>query len=230
MTQNIEEPTTNERGQEIHPAFARISAGRVSHGGGGAVLFDSDVRHQHTVRITISTATRERSLNRDTIFHGKELIEVELSEAQWAGFVSSMNGSGVSTTLRWIKGQGSLPGLPFAPRMAIQLGEVKDAATRLFAKAREAMDRYEQAITDKAGAREIKDRRRVLRSALTNSVPNMTFAATSLTEYAEDVVQMARADIEAMVIAQAAKLGLDPSQAQAALTSSLTQPAAIEAD
>jgi hypothetical protein len=39
---------------------------------------------------------------------------------------------------------------------------------------------------------------------------NMTFAAKSLSEHAENVVQRARADVEAMVLAKAAQLGLEP--------------------
>lgn len=41
--------------------------------------------------------------------------------------------------------------------------------------------------------------------------PNVAFAARSLNEHAENVVQRARADIEAMVLSKATQLGLDPA-------------------
>lgn len=46
---------------------------------------------------------------------------------------------------------------------------------------------------------------------------NISFAAQSLTEHAENVVQRAKADIEAMVVARAKQLGLDPSDLDGSL-------------
>jgi hypothetical protein len=207
--------TTNERGDEVHPAFGRIHASRVSHGGGkhgGAVLFDSDLIHRHTVRVTIESATRKRDLSHDYIHGGKELIEVEMSEAQWASFVSSMNTSGVSCTLLHTP-EGPVPGLEYHPRMAESMAEVRDSAAKVFAEAKAAMAAYD-AIDPKAP---VKERRRALdnlRSTLRNSEANVAFAATSLTGHVENVVSRARADIEAMVSTEAQRLGLTSADRQ----------------
>lgn len=40
----------------------------------------------------------------------------------------------------------------------------------------------------------------------------MSYAAKSLSEHAENVVQRARADIEAMVVSKAEQLGIDPGE------------------
>jgi len=40
----------------------------------------------------------------------------------------------------------------------------------------------------------------------------MEFAASSLAKHSENVVQKARADIEAMVISKAQQIGLDPAE------------------
>lgn len=217
MTQrHIEPPTHDKYGNEVHPAFGMISAGRVSIGGGpgsGSVLFQSDIKHGHTVRITISRATRKRDLNHDWVHSGQELIEVELSEAQWASFVSSMNTSGVPCTLRRTENDVFVPGLEYQPRLAESMGEVKDAAVKAFGGIREAMQAYEKAIEEKAGAKTIKEARRKLHYAIEHSGANMHFAAKSLVEHTENVVQKARADIEAMVFQEAARLGLEPGQA-----------------
>jgi hypothetical protein len=214
MTRETVHPVTNERGEESHPAFSLISASRISYGGGGGVLFDSDITHQHTVRIKIETATRQRRLNHDYIHGHKQLIEVELSEAQWASFVSSMNTTGVPATLRWLPGEGQLPELPYAPRLQQSMDEVRNVAERLFTEAREALAEYEQAVAEKAGAKVVREKLRNLHATLENSKSNVTYAAKSLNEHTENVVQKARADIEAIVYHESQRLGLDAGQSK----------------
>jgi hypothetical protein len=214
------EPTLDKYGAEEHPAFGMIRASRttvVGGAGSGAVLFDSDIKHGHTVRIVIERATRKRDLNSDWIHGGNELIEVELSEAQWASFVSSMNTTGVPCTLRRTETDLQVPGLPYAPRLAESMAEVKGAAVAAFGKIREALLAYEQAVAEKAGAKAVREARNRLHYAVENSGANMTFAAKTLVEHTENAVQRARADIEAMVAQEAARLGLDSGQAQGLL-------------
>ena len=52
---------------------------------------------------------------------------------------------------------------------------------------------------------------RALEIAIGHMTPNMDFAAKSLTEHAENVVQRARADVEAFVVQKATQLGLNPA-------------------
>ena len=196
-------PTLDERGAETHPAFALIGAARVSAGPPGAVLFDSEIRHQHFVTIRISEAKRHRELNRDRVYAQKQIVEVSMSEAQWASFVSSMNaGDGVPCTLATRETDWDIPGLPYEPRMAHSLDEVYGAADRALAEIREALAVVETKPT--------KANLRTLRARIENAPSNMRFAADSLSEHAENTVQKARADIEAM-ISQAQRLGLEPS-------------------
>jgi hypothetical protein len=209
-------PTINKYGDEVHPAFGMISAGRMSSTP-GQVLFQSDIKHQHTVRITINRASRKRDLNMDWVHPKNELIEVELSEAQWASFVSSMNTTGVPCTIRRTEDEVSVPGLDYDPRLAHSMREVKDAAAKTFGKIREAMQAYEKALADKAPAKERNEKLRALHFAIENSGANMTFAAKTLVEHTENVVQRARADIEAMVAAEATRLGLEAGQARTLL-------------
>lgn len=94
-----EKPTRTYTGKayedyrEYHPAYAMIGAARVTTmtAGGGARLFGSDFRHQAYVTVTIRTASLSRTAQAEYIHGETELIEVALSEAQWATFVSSMN-------------------------------------------------------------------------------------------------------------------------------------------
>lgn len=207
MARDIEEPTRTEvdaigGGKEVeerHPAWVMVGASRVSSGG-GAVLFDSEIQHQHFITVRLSSASRRRTLNRDWLHPEKEILEFAMSEAQWASFVSSMNSSGVPATLLWRDQQ--VPGFPFEPRLQESMNEVRSAAEKALENVRQAFATYKE--------RPIKANLRHLEAIIDNLPSNMTFAAKSLSEHAENTVQKARADIEAFVIHKAEQLGLEP--------------------
>lgn len=202
MKREIQQPTTDERGDEVHPAYGLIGAHRVTCNP-GAILFDSEITHNDIVMIRLYHASRRRDLNRNWIHETgrRPMFEVSMSEAQWASFVSSMNvGSGVPCTVESTQEEMVIPGIPHKPILGESLAEVRNAANRTFAEIKQARDAYEAAIARKAPASEIKSLRSTLHYAIENATANITYAATSLNEHAENVVQKARADIEAMVI------------------------------
>jgi hypothetical protein len=201
MPREVIEPTVNEDGDERHPAFGLISASRVSSSP-GASLFDSEIQHQHYVTVRISTCVRKRDLNRDWLFGDRApFVEVAMSEAQWAQFVSSMNaGQGTACTIQR-REDGDVPGVPYAPRLEKSMDEVHGAADKALEQIRAAFAAYQE--------RKTVGNLRSLESAIRNAPSNMRFAAKSLTEHAENVVQKARADIEAMVVNKAQQLGVE---------------------
>lgn len=196
-----EQVTTNEQGEETHPSWGMISASRVQNSH-GAVVFDSDIKHQTTMRVRVSTAVRHRDLSRDWLGSRQEFLEVEMSEAQWASFVSSVNTSGVPCSIRRREGDLSVPSEPYEPRLQESMEEVRGAADEALAKVRKAFDAYKE--------HKVVANLRTLEAAINNAAPNVEFAAKSLNEHAENVVQKARADIEAMVTTEAHRRGLDP--------------------
>jgi hypothetical protein len=206
----ISEPTRDEYGADVHPAFGMIGASRVSSTP-GAVLFDSDVRHGHYVVLKIARASRKRDLNRDWI-HGEltPLIEVAMSEAQWASFVSSMNTAGVPCTITATMDDLRVDGLPYAPRLQESMHEVHEAAQTAFGKIVDALAAYEALpATPVRAKREAFD---TLRARIRNATGTVDYAAKSLGEHTENVVQRARADVEAMVVQRAQQLGLTSEQ------------------
>lgn len=204
MSREIATSTTNQHGDETHPAFGMIGASRGLTSQPGATLFDSDIQHAHTVTVRIATATRKRDLNHDWNHRDREFVEVEMSEAQWASFVSSMNsGTGVPCTIRRRENDWDIPGLPYEPRLAESMAEVRSAGDRALAEIREAFKVAQEKPT--------KTNMKTLEARINNVTPNMEFAARSLSEHAENVVQKSRADLEAIVIVKAHQLGLTPA-------------------
>ncbi len=205
MSREVVAPSVDEHGEERHPAWVLVGAGRVA-ATPGAVLFDSDIRHGHYVVVRVMRASRKRDLNHDWK-HGREtIVEFAMSEAQWASFVSSMNaGEGVPATLEWdaTLDDPQVPGTPYQPRLQVSMDEVHDAASKAQAKVQDAFEAYR--------VKKTVANLRALEIAIGHMTPNMEFAASSLTEHAENVVQRARADIEAFVVQKANQLGLDPA-------------------
>jgi hypothetical protein len=200
--------TTNDQGDEVHPAFGNITVHRSSASGGrhgGMILFDSEIPHNELMTVRVTRATRRRNLNNDWIHSDNNtLLEIQMSLAQWASFVSSMNsGGGVPCTIRATETEQNVPGLEFAPRLALSVEETRSAAKKAFAEIKEARDTYE--------AHKTAANLRALHYAIENATSNIDYATKTLTEHTENVVQKARADVEAMVVQHAKTLGINPS-------------------
>jgi hypothetical protein len=95
--------------EERHPAYAQIAASRYS---GGTRLYGSDFEHHNFMVVTIRRSKLQRGLAHDWPMAQDELIEVAMSESQWAAFVSTPNsGMGTQCTIRFYKPEGQIPGI-----------------------------------------------------------------------------------------------------------------------
>jgi hypothetical protein len=109
-----EEPTINASASGLgdiyeHPAFGCVSFSRTS--GGSGTLFMSNVQHNHQIRLRIERASMARQFHHDTHYAGENLIEVTMSQVQFAELMAGMNqGSGVPCTLTRVN-QKPVPGI-----------------------------------------------------------------------------------------------------------------------
>ena len=211
MARNVEEPVRSAGDahndyHEDHPAFGVAIVTRSS--GSPRTLFQSDLQHNESIRLSICHAQRSRNLIRDWVFPRREVVEVEMSLAQWGSLVSSIGiGSGVPVTIRSID-QKQVPGLPYQPRIAEAVAETKDTVRRLMEGARRTFDALKVGFEGKVG---IKEMRRLMdshESSLTNTESNAGFAIKQVTEATEQVVSQGKSDIEAHILAAAQLTGL----------------------
>lgn len=201
MARNIEEPVTTERPGPstetvtTHPAFAQIGASRVS---GNTALYDSDFRHNHYMTISIRRSELHRGLNRDWHFGREEIIEVALTESQWATFVSSSNmGSGVPCTLQRLDGK-MVPGLPdpekrtdqFSVEMRKSMQNVLDRLDALIAGAKTKAQKHEMEM---------------LRQQI---VSNLPFVASQFEKHMEDTVEDAKQEVHGYMTGLLQRAGL----------------------
>lgn len=137
VSREQQEPTiksSDREGEKVysHPAYGQIVGHRVS---GRQVLYGSDFQHNGYITITIRRSDMHRNLSTDWHYGRDELIEVMLSEAQWATFVSSLNmGMGVPCTINRLRSDvdGGLKRVP-------ELPEPKDTAGQFKAEADEKL-------------------------------------------------------------------------------------------
>lgn len=188
---------------ETHPAYAQIAASRVS---GGANLYGSDFNHQHYVTISIHASELHRSLSRDWPFARQEYIEVALSEAQWATFVSSMNvGQGTQCTLNHLAGKG-IPQIPSAPKRQHQFKMEVDARLQ---NALKSLSDLREAI--KSSKLSVKVQNEILTHLIyaeNDLASNIGFVASQFGEHIEGVTEAAKIEINAYIQNTITRAGL----------------------
>lgn len=190
------EPTCTEsaRGTTFdHPAYGQISVGRVS---GSAMLYGSDFKHSNYIALRVRRSALTRSLSADWPHAREELIEIHMSESQWATMICSLNiGEGVQCTLDTVMGE-KIPGLPrqvpkrhdqYAKENAIHM------ATAM-AGLEKAVELLEGSGLSKAKQSELVS---LLRKAHQDIGVNQDFVAKSFGEHMEDTTQKAKVEINA---------------------------------
>jgi hypothetical protein len=179
-----------------HPAFGQIRANRVS---GRATLYDSDFRHQHYVVVEITGSQLIRGLSRDW-HHGREtIVQVAMTEAQWASFVSSFGlGGGVPCTIQRREGVGMVPPLPEPQSRVDQFSD-------------EMKERLEQAIVrlDTAIANaKTKAHAFELRMVRQEILANLPYVAKSFGEHMENTIEAAKGEIHGYINAAIHRAGV----------------------
>lgn len=198
---------------ETHPSFGVAVVNRVTST--GTTLFQSDLVHHEFVVLRIHGAKRIRDLSRDWVHAGEEIVEVEMSLAQWASLVSSFGvGGGVPVTITRRQGV-MVEGAVHRPRMAESLSEVRAAADRVLSNVRTAVatfkEAFERGATKKRQRALLDDVERLAEQATGNA----EFVTKQMESHVEKVVTQAKADIEGMVERHAIALGIDPESTRA---------------
>lgn len=185
----------NDRGETIskHPAYSQISVSRVS---GGAALYGSDFLHQGYIRIRVASSVLQRSLSNDlAIAQLQPLIEVDMSESQWASLISSLNiGMGTQCTLRSLSGE-TVPGLPVPQPRTEQFARENQ---KRMAGALASLAELEQLVVS-SGLSQSKQRDILTKARATqaNISTNIQFVADQFDEHMEATVEKARVEINA---------------------------------
>lgn len=192
-----------------HPAFGQIQANRVS---GVTHLYGSDFTHHTFIRLHLRRSEQRRDLSRDWHYAREELFDVDLSEAQWASFVSAMNvGMGTPCTIRRVVGDEA-PGLPAPPARHTQFTqEARQAMADSVQELRALRDAIAASGLSKKKADDLLHRLNIAESKLASSVP---FIAEQFGEFVQDTTEKARTEVHAYVHSAIQRTGLAALQGQ----------------
>ena len=194
-----------------HPAFGMIGLSAISHGGGGAYLHGSSIRHNNYLELTIKEGEHSESLGR-TWYSGKRgLIKVKISGNQLADLLTSMNhGDGVPCTISYFNGEYR----PQIGNLDTPQTEMTDYVQRLIDKAlgdaQVLVSKAQEMCKNTAGIKKADKEALLgiicqLEHAVTS---NMPYVAKCMDEKMEHTVTEAKGAVEAFVNNKIASLGL----------------------
>lgn len=188
-----------------HPAYAQISAVRVN---GSTRLYGSDFLHDGYVIVRISRSVLGRHLSTDWPSSRETYIEVAMSEAQWAGFVSRMNyGDGVQCTLKWRNGD-RVEAIEDNPDRRQQ---ARDELVERFDHAREALKDAHKVLNESKSInkRDAHAIRQALETVLMNITSNVGFVEERFAHHIERTVRDAKTEVDAYIETAIRNRGLE---------------------
>ena len=193
---------------EVHESYGLLSFTRTT--GTPRALFGSTIRHGDTVRLTISEGQVYRDFQRNRYMDGKELIEVEMSAAQFAEAITTMNvGVGVPVTLQHVMGsrKSAPPSVDFKERAKTELKEEMSVlAERIEELAKDA----KEILTRKGGPINAAEKKKILDDLMQlkqEVESNIPFAHECFQEAVEETVVQAKAEVDACMTAMRERLG-----------------------
>lgn len=192
-----------------HPAYGLISCSRPS--GGRKEMFGSDLRHDNTVTIRIANAIEERSLGRSWYYEKGQIIELDMTEAQWAKFVSSHGMSGTPVTLRYIRDEGEIPWIESQNSKAdYSEKEFENLIKKHMQHAQNALNQVKDLVAKgKAGKKELENLEKVIWHMVERFPDSAAFAVKTFREETEEMVEGAKIEIEASLTALVQNTGIE---------------------
>lgn len=208
MSVNFEAPVTTENNDPMggstttHPAYAQICASRVS---GHANLYGSEFNHQHYVSVRIHKSEHRRTLSNDWHYARGELIEVSMSEAQWASFVSGMNvGHGPCCTIQHI----NCKPVPQLPDPKVTTAHFRAEIAEVYREAQAELIAIAGELGEAIGKRKAEEIRRRVQIVAGRVVGSAVFVADQFDEHMENTTEKAKIEVNAFVESAINRAGL----------------------
>lgn len=194
--------------KQHHPSFAVACLSKPT---GLQRVFGSAATHRQTVSMEIKRATVSRNLSDEWIFGDETLLELSMSEAQWAQLVSSFgSGGGVPVTLRYVDGEGLIDAPPahMGTRQTFS-DEIKAKVDAAVADARTARQRLEELLQQKTVSKaDLRGVVSALDAAVRGLAGNAPFVLEQFEEATEKMTAAAKIEIEAYQMARVYELGM----------------------
>ncbi|WP_019584546.1 hypothetical protein [Thioalkalivibrio sp. ALE16] len=215
-----DEGTSRECTRYDHPAYGAVT---VSRRQGQSRLFGSSLNHQQTIALSISRAHLDRQLSSDFIYpEHRELIEIEMSETQWAKVVASVGlGSGTPVTLRRVPDTDNpaklVPGIADDEHPdSLHKKELKEGTEKALRETREALEELE-ALASAPGSvpkGKLKAAVRSMKIRLENAPSNVAHVHSQFVEAMESAKESAKTEVEGYIHGLSLQTGLESLREQ----------------
>jgi hypothetical protein len=197
----------NETNIDRHPSYGLLQIHRVS--GGARQLFGSSIDHGQSIMLRIARAESRRDLAHTWYYDYERVIEVEMSPAQFAEAITSLNcGVGVPCTIRRHTGE-DIPD-PVVPSVRQQhVDEFKAVMRELVDKLNAGTEQARELLQKKSLTK--ADREAILATLdqVYRSVgSNAPFIHSSFDEAMDKTVTEAKAEVDAFFTNAVTTLGL----------------------
>jgi ElaB/YqjD/DUF883 family membrane-anchored ribosome-binding protein len=193
---------------ETHESYALLSISRCT--GTARSLFGSTIRHGDTIRLSIDEGKVYRDFQKNRYHNGKSFIEVEMSSAQFAEAITTLNvGCGVPVTLKYLDGKqmAEPPSVDLKERakneLKEEMGELAERIDELSKDAKEILTRKGSPIKADEKEKLLKD----LLFLVQEVRSNIPFAQECFQEAVEEVVVQAKAEVDSCLTTMRERLG-----------------------
>lgn len=193
-----------------HESFGMAGFSRSSIGGQGIPLFGSSILHNNVITFHVYRGAVTRRLEQDW-YHAddrKAIVEVTMSQAQFAEMITSMNmGDGVPVTLSYVDGV-RMPDCPYENKRMQSSNEfkqrMKDFGDRITSYRATMMKKVEE--LPKKDQDEIKNMIDSLAQEVRSNIP---FYEDQFTRQMNKTVTEAKAEVEAFVANKIHSAGIE---------------------
>ncbi len=207
--------------ETTHESFGLLGLSRWTSGGKHS-FFGSTLKHDRGITMTLRTAKQVRRLNYDWHFADKMVFEVQMTEAQFAELITTMNiGSGVPVTITHAATEGfkRMEPCPFVHKGEQVLDEVRKDAKRSTETLRAAIARLDNLVNSGGNVSKtmLRDILGELRAGASATDDHLPFIVSQFAEVVEKMVVEASATINAKGQAMAQRLEAHSGEAPVSL-------------
>lgn len=180
-----------------HPSYGMLSFSRRT--GSKTPLFGSSIEHRDTIAMTLYHGEVTRGLNTDWYHGNNRIVEVEMSYAQFAECITSMNmGSGVPVTVRWTEKDKRITPCDFVNKKEQFQDELKERlnnASEISKNlAKEVSELFEKKTLNKSDKQEIMNK---INHMISEVSSNVSFTYDCFNEQMDKTITEAKGEIEA---------------------------------
>lgn len=191
-----------------HPSYEMAMFSRSNY---KCSLFGSNIQHNDIISLKISSAEHDRSNNNDYYHANRTLIEIKLSQSQFADLITSFNmGDGTPCTIDRFNGE-NYPDCPLKSKLDIFHSEFKKTMFNHTVDMKMVVEQAKDILENKNTIGKA-DREIILKgidalmSKISSTVP---FIANQFNESMENTVKSAKAEIEAFIENKIRSTGLE---------------------